>query len=179
MRYAQGGGFTADEQERREQVRLQAVKTVEEKVATAEIARELRVTPRAGCRWRQAQPAEGPAGVASRGQAAQCRLAEGQLAWVEERLRAGPAAAGYAGQRWTLARIRDLITAEAGVACTLPGVWYLPRRHGWTCQLGARRAIERDEARIAAWKARTRAQAKSPRRPSAPGSSLRPRPASR
>lgn len=71
MRYAQGGGFTAEEQERREQVRLRAVKMFE--------------------------------GT--------------QLAWLEDRLRAGPLAAGYRDQRWTLARIRDLITAESGVGC--------------------------------------------------------------
>jgi transposase len=179
MRYAQGGGFTAEGRARREQVRLRAVEMFEERVATAEIARELRVTPRSVCRWRRAWLAAGPAGVASRGQAARCRLDGGQLAWLEEKLRAGPLAAGYRDQRWTLARIRDLITAESGVEYTLPGVWCLLRREGWSCQLGARRAAERDEARIEAWKARTWAEAKRPRRPSAPGSSSRTRQASR
>ena len=173
MRYAQGGGFTATERERREQVRLRAVKMFVERAASAEIARELRVTPRSVCRWRQAWLAGGPAGVASRGGAPRCRLDDGQLAVLEERLRAGPLAAGYRDQRWTLARIRDLIKAETGVDYTVPGVWYLLRRNGWSCQLGARRAAERDEARVAGWKARTWAKAKSPRRPSAPGSSLR------
>ena len=102
-----------------------------------------------------------------------------RLAWLEEKLRAGPLAAGYRDQRWTLARIRDLITAESGVEYTLPGVWYLLRRNGWSCQMGMRRAAERDEARVAAWKARTWDEAKRPRRPSAPGSSSRTRPASR
>ena len=158
---------------------MRAVKMFEEKAAAADIARELRVTPRAVCRWRLAWLAEWPPGLASRGQAARCRLDRTQLAWLEDRLRAGPAAAGYGDQRWTLARIRDLITAQSGVDYTLPGVWYLLRRNGWTCQLGVRRAIERDEARVAGFKARTWAQAKRPRRPSAPGSSLRTRPVSR
>lgn len=179
MRYAQGGGLTAGERTRREQVRLRAVEMFGERVETAEIARELRVTPRSVCRWRRAWLAAGPAGVASRGQAARCRLDGTQLAWLEEKLRAGPLAAGYRDQRWTLARVRDLITAESGVEYTLPGVWYLLRREGWSCQMGARRAAERDDARIEAWKARTWAEAKRPRRPSAPGSSSRTRPASR
>src|SRR5258708_33293720 len=113
MRYAQGGGFTAEERERREQVRLRAVTMFEERVAAVEIAAELRVTPRSVCRWRQAWLAGGPAGVASRGQAARPRLDGTQLAWLEDRLRAGPLAAGYRDQRWTLARIRDLIAAES------------------------------------------------------------------
>ncbi len=158
---------------------MQAVKMFGERVATAEIARELRVTPRSVCRWRQAWLAGGPPGVASRGQAAQCRLDGTQLAWLEEKLRAGPLAAGYRDQRWTLARIRDLIKAESGVGYTLPGVWYLLRRNGWSCQLGARRAVERDDRRIGEWKARTWAEVKRSRRPSAPGSSSKTRPASR
>jgi transposase len=179
MRYAQGGGLTTGDRERREQVRLQAVKMFEERMPAAEIARELRVTPRSVCRWRQAWLAGGTAGLASRGQAAQCRLDGTQLAWLEDRLRAGPLAAGYRDQRWTLARIRDLIAAQYGVPYTLPGVWYLLRRNGWSCQMGARRAAERDDARVEAWKKETWAEVKRPRRPSAPGSSSRTRPASR
>jgi transposase len=120
MRYAQGGGLTAEEQERREQVRLRAVGMFEKRLPTAQIAAELRVTPRSVCRWRRAWLAGGPAGVTSR-PAAQCRLNGTQLAWLEDKLRAGPLAAGYRDQRWTLARIRDLITAEYGVGYTLAG----------------------------------------------------------
>jgi len=179
MRYAQGGGSTAEGRERRERVRLRAVAMFEKQLPAAEIAAELRVTPRSVCRWRQAWLAGGPAGVASRGQAARCRLGEAQLAWLEDRLRAGPLAAGYRDQRWTLARIRDLIAAEYGVRYTLPGVWYLLRRNGWSCQLGARRAAERDDARVEDWKTGTWQEVKRPRRPSAPGSCSRTRPASR
>jgi len=179
MRYAQGGGFTAEERARREQVRLRAVRMFEQRLSAADVAAELRVTPRSVCRRRRAWLAGGPAGVASRRQAARCRLDGGQLAWLEDELRAGPLAAGYRDQRWTVARIRDLIAAEYGVQYTLPGVWYLLRRNDWSCQMGARRAAERDEARIEAWKTGTWGEAKRPRRPSAPGSSWRTRPASR
>jgi transposase len=179
MRYAQGGGLTAQERERREQVRLRAVRMFEEQLPPAQIARELRVTARSVCRWRQAWLAGGPAGAASRGQAPRCRLDAGQLARLEQKLRAGPLAAGYRDQRWTLARVRDLIAADSGVQYTLPGVWYLLRRSGWSCQMGARRAAERDEARVEDWKARTWTEVKRPRRPSAPGSSSKTRPASR
>ena len=46
MRYAQGGGLTAEGRSRREQVRLAAVARFEQRVPAAEIAAELRVTER-------------------------------------------------------------------------------------------------------------------------------------
>jgi transposase len=104
-------------------------------------------------RWRAGMLAA--AGIASKGQAAQCRLDEGQLAALEVALGAGPLAAGWQDQRWTLARIRDLVARKFGVAYTIPGIWYLLRRRGWTCQIGARRAIERDDGAVEVWKKET------------------------
>src|SRR5215472_15637140 len=100
MRYAQGGGLTAEARKRRERGRLD----------------------------------------------------EGQLAALDGLLEAGPLAAGWADQRWTLARVRDLVAGRFGVAYTVPGIWYLLRRRGWSCQLGARRAIERDDGAVEVWK---------------------------
>jgi hypothetical protein len=34
------------------------------------------------------------------------------------------------------------------VQYTTPGVWHLLRRRGWNCQLGARRAAERDDSAV-------------------------------
>jgi transposase len=155
MRYAQGGGLTAEGRRRRELVRLEAVKRFEQRVPAAVIAAELRVSERSVRRWRQAREAGGPAGVASRGQAARCRLDEQQLAALDVALEAGPLAAGWEDQRWTLARVRDLVAAKFKVAYTIPGIWYLLQRRGWTCQLGARRAIERDDGAAEVWKKET------------------------
>ena len=179
MRYAQGGGLTAADRGRREQVRLQAVTMFEQRAPTAKVAAELRVTEQSVRRWRKAWLAGGPPGLASKGQAAQCRLDGQQLTQLETALEAGPLAAGYDDQRWTLARIRDLVAGRFRVRYTIPGIWYLLRRLGWTCQLGARRALERDDGAIEVWKKETWAQAKRPRRPSAPGSSSKTSPASR
>lgn len=179
MRYAQGGGLTAEGRRRREQVRLKAVEMFERRAPAAEIAAELRVTERSVHRWRRAWLAGGPAGLASRGQAARCRLEERQLAELEAALEAGPLAAGYSDQRWTLARVRDLVARRFKVSYTVPGTWYLLRRLGWTCQLGARRAIERDDGAVEAWEKETWPRAKERRRPSAAGSSSKTSPASR
>jgi len=176
MRYAQGGGLTAEGRGRRELVRLAAVEKFQQRVAVAEIAAELRVSERW---WRRAWEAVGAPGLASKGRATRCPAGPGQLAELDRVLDAGPAASGWADQRWTLARIRDLITARFKVQYTVPGIWYLLRRRGWSCQLGARRAIEQDYGAIEAWRKETWPQVKDPRRPSAPGSSSRTRPASR
>ena len=179
MRYGQGGGLTAEGRRRREQVRLAAVEMFEQRVSSADIAADLRVTERSVRRWRQAWQAAGEAGLASRGQAAQCRLDEEQLAALDMVLDAGPLAAGYQDQRWTLARVRDLVVRKFRVQYTIPGIWYLLQRRGWTCQIGARRAIERDDGAVEVWKKETWPRIKAPRRPSAAGSSSKTNAASR
>jgi transposase len=179
MRYAQGGGLTAEGRRRREQARLDAVTRSEQRVPAAAIAAELRVSDRSVRRWRRDWLPAGPAGVASRGQAARCRVDEGQLAELDAVLDAGPLAAGREDQRWTLARVRDLVAAKFRAQYTVPGIWYLLRRRGWTCQLGARRAIERDDGAVEAWKKETWPRIKAARRPSAGGSSSKTSAASR
>ena len=60
MRYAQGGGLTAEGRRRREQVRLEAVTRFEQRAPAAVIAAELRVSERSVRRWRQAWLAARP-----------------------------------------------------------------------------------------------------------------------
>ena len=150
----------------------------EQLTPVAGIAAELRVSERSVQRWRRAWEAGGAPGLASRGQAARCRLSGNQLAELDRVLDAGSAASGWEDQRWTLARVRDLIAAKFRVQYTIPGTWYLLRRRGWSCQLGARRATERDDGAIEVWKKEAWPRVKAPRRPSAAGSSSRTRPAS-
>jgi putative transposase len=71
-------------------------------------------------------------------------------------LGAGPAAWGWReDQRWTLARVTTLIGRLFHVRYTLRGISYLLRRIGYTPQVPVHWAAERDEAKIAAWRART------------------------
>jgi transposase len=49
-------------------------------------------------------------------------------------------------------RIAEVIAASFGVGCTLAGVDLLLHRIGWSVQVAARRAAERDEAKITAWR---------------------------
>jgi len=66
-----------------------------------------------------------------------------------------PAACGWADQFWTLPRIAEVVRTRFGVDYTLPGLDLLLHRRGWTVQLPARRATERDEEQITAWREET------------------------
>ncbi|WP_406516228.1 winged helix-turn-helix domain-containing protein [Streptomyces sp. NBC_00873] len=55
-------------------------------------------------------------------------------------------------------------------------VWRLLKRHGWSWQAPARRALERDEHVVELWKKEVWPRLKAPRWRSAPGSSSRTRP---
>ena len=132
----------------------------ERDVASTEIAAWLRVTPKSVRAWRRAWTAGGSPALASRGPGgAVCKLSDAQLDRLTDELDRGPAAQEWAGwaadQRWTLARVAALIRRLFGVDYTLRGVSYLLHRIGWTPQVPARRAVERDEDAIAAWRTQT------------------------
>ncbi|MGO8892609.1 MAG: helix-turn-helix domain-containing protein [Streptosporangiaceae bacterium] len=83
-------------------------------------------------------------------------LSERQLARMRAALDAGPAVYGWGqDQRWTLARVTTLIARLFRVRYTLRGTSYLLHRIGFSPQVPAHRAAERDEAAIAAWRTGT------------------------
>jgi transposase len=93
-------------------------------------------------------------------------------------LEAGPAVWGWdEDQCWTLARIAEVVRRRFGVTYTLAGLDLLLHRIGWSVQVPARQAAERDEAAIAAWKAVTWPVIKGRRRTWAPGSASKTSPA--
>jgi transposase len=157
MRYSDGGGLTAEERARREQVRLAAADLIEAAGSDGEVARRFRVSRMSANRWRRALAGGGRVALASKGAGgARCRLSPEQLAELEAVLDAGPAASGWdEDQRWTLARIAEVIQERFGADYTLAGVVVLLHRIGWSVQVPARQAAERDEARIAAWREAT------------------------
>jgi putative transposase len=173
MRYADGGGLTAEQRARREQVRLAAAELIEAGASDREVARRFRVSRMSVNRWRRALAAGGRAALASRGAGgAKCKLTALQLRELATLLDAGPAAWGWdEDQCWTLARITEVVRRRFGVEYTLAGMDLLLHRIGWSVQVPARQAAERDEARIAAWREETWPVVKGPRRTWAAGSS--------
>lgn len=111
MRYPDGGGLTADQRTRREEVRLRAADLFDEDVKVPCIARELRVSEKSVYQWRRAWEAGGREALCSKGPPGyDCRLGprlQAELAaWLEE----GPASHGWTDdQVWTAARVRTLI----------------------------------------------------------------------
>jgi NADH dehydrogenase len=77
------------------------------------------------------------------------------VAELEAVLDASPAAWGWVDQCWTLARIADVARRRFGVDYTLAGLDLLLHRIGWSVQIPARRAAERDEAAITTWREET------------------------
>ena len=138
-------------------MRLQAAQMFARDMDPVQIAGLLRVSTKSVYTWRRAWRAGGEAALASRGPGGNpCKLDEGQLTRLRAALDAGPAACGrLRDQRWTLARVAELIARLSGVSYTPRGVSYLLHRLGFTPQVPAHRAAERDEAAITAWREQT------------------------
>ena len=157
MRYADGGGLTAEGRARRESVRLQAAEMFAQDANPVQIAGELRVSTKSVYQWRRAWRAGGEEALSSKGPGGSpCRLDEEQLAELRGALEADPAAHGWdQDRRWTLARAAALAARLFGVSYTLRGMSFLLHRLGYSPQVPAHRAVERNEAAIAEWRAVT------------------------
>ena len=154
MRYPDGGGLSAEGRARREKVRLQAAQMLEQDIDPVQIAGLLRVSTKSVYQWRRAWRAGGEAALASKGPGGNaCKLDEDQLSRLRAALGFGPAAFGWdEDQRWTLARVAALIRRLFHVGYSLRGVSFLLHRMGFSPQVPAHRAAERDEDAIAAWR---------------------------
>ena len=67
MRYPDGGGLTAEDRARREQVRLAAADWMEEAATDREVAARFRITRMSANRWRRALAYGGRRALASKG----------------------------------------------------------------------------------------------------------------
>ncbi|MFJ8133408.1 winged helix-turn-helix domain-containing protein [Streptomyces hydrogenans] len=146
---------------------MQAVERFEGGQKNREIAAALRVSER------------GEAVVLSKGSPGRPRLSDAQITRLERELERGPLVHGWADQRWTLARIKTLIGRMFHVSYTVEGTWLLLKRHGWSWQQPARRAIERDDAAVEVWKKETWPRVRAPRLRVTAGSSSRTKPDNR
>ncbi|MEV2215051.1 helix-turn-helix domain-containing protein [Streptomyces sp. NPDC050997] len=96
MRYPDGGGLTAEQRKRREEVRMRAADLFQDDVKVPRIAQELRVSEKSVYQWRRAWISGGREALGSKGPPGyDCRLGsdlQARLAaWLEE----GPAAHGW------------------------------------------------------------------------------------
>src|ERR1700730_1301243 len=176
MRYAQRGGYTPAEQQGRERLRREAAGRFARGEGIKEISRDLRVTEGSVRRWHKAWRDGGPEALRSKGPVSREKLSSQQWARLEAELRKGPLAHGFAGdQRWTLGRIKTLIGRLFHVGYTIEGTWKLMRRHGWSCQVPVRQALERDDEAVTVWKDQVWPDIKAPLATWAPMSASRTR----
>jgi transposase len=115
------------------------------------------VSERSVYQWRRAWASGGWEAPFSQGAPGyDCRLHPGLqfnlAAWLEE----GPAAHGWTDdQVWTAARVRTLIGRKFHISYSVSGVTRLLHRMGYSVQMPARPAAERDEDTITAWREAT------------------------
>jgi putative transposase len=154
MRYPDGGGLTAQGRAKREQVRRQAAGWFADGVSVPEVARRLRVSQTAVYGWRKRWKVGGEQALDSKGSSgSRCRLDDARLERLAAALDDGPATHGFgADQRWTLARVSDLIARMFHVRYTLRGTATSCTASAGRCRSFKHRAVERDEQAIVTWR---------------------------
>lgn len=175
MRYSDSGGLSAHERAERERVRFEAIELLDQGVPPSRVAKRLRVTRKSVYEWRQRWQAGGSDALRSKGPGgSRCQLDDEQLQQLREELQRGPATHGWDDdQRWTAARVADLVRDLFRVSYTDRGMAYLLKRIGYTPQVPVHRAVERDEDAIETWVREVWPQVKARRRPRGPGSASR------
>lgn len=122
------------------------------KLSRAEIARQLGVSRRAVENWAQTLKAGGLRRLRRRKASGRPpKLSPAQQSQLKRLVRRGALAAGFESDRWTLARIRQLINQEFKIVYHRNYLNRLLRKLGLTPQVPLLRAVERDEELIRAW----------------------------
>ncbi len=118
----------------------------------AAIARQLGVSRAAVRNWAKQLEAEGLRGLRRRQPAGRpAKLSPSQCRELKRLLKRGALAAGFASDRWSMGRVRQLIKQEFGIDYHPKYLNRLLRKLGWSPQVPLPRAVERDEALIRAW----------------------------
>lgn len=136
-----------------ERRRMEAAKLLEAGVSQSEVARRLGVHRQSVIRWVRQLTQSGRAGLKKAGRAGRKpKLGAVELRKIEQGLKRGPEALGYATGLWTAGRVREFIEYETGVRYHAAHVWRILRQLGWSCQRPTGKALERDEEAIRYWK---------------------------
>ena len=133
--------------------RQRVVALLEQDLSLHEIARRLGCHASSVLRWRNAWQVGGLDALKAKPAAGRpSRLTAHQKARLVRLLVQGAMAHGYRTELWTTQRIAALIERHLGVRYHRNHVGKLLHRLGWSHQTPERRAVERDDVAIAAWK---------------------------
>ena len=137
--------------------RLQGARMLKRGVKQAEVAQKLEVSRQTVSRWATRLGAvKGAVGkLKARELGRPRRLDEGQCAALRAILLTGALTAGFPTELWTIKRVRAVIKQRFEVEYSTVGCWRLLRELGFSPQKPEKRATQRDEEAIAAWKRRT------------------------
>ena len=139
-----------------EKRRHRAAKSFDQGLPNAEVARRLKASRQSVGRWRAAWETGGKSALQSKGgPGRKSRLSPAQTLKLVAALEAGPLAAGHVTDLWTLPRVARLVHQLCGHRYHPGHCWHLLRKLGFSGQRPTRRAIERDEKKIAGWKRAT------------------------
>ena len=95
---------------------MEAAQLLKQGVSQSEVARRLGVHRQSVIRWARQLAQSGRAGLKQAGRAGRKpKLSARQLRKIEQALRRGPEALGYANGLWTAGRVRELIEDQCGV----------------------------------------------------------------
>jgi transposase len=140
-------------QKQLEQRRKRAVELLNGGLGIRETARQVGASPSSVVRWRDAYKKGGCEALTSKPPPHRpCRLTDKQLQLFQKILLKGATASEYKTELWTLKRIAAVMRKHFGVDYQLSGVWYILTRLGWSCQKPQKRAMERDQRDIEAWR---------------------------
>jgi transposase len=144
---------TAEEWERTRNI---AANMFDAEKEPSEIAQFLQVDDQTVRKWRRAYRKEGRVALASRKSPGRpTQLDQQQREQLVQLLQKTPAECGFDKYLWTQQLIADLIQREFGVGYHHDHVGTILHQLGFTHQKPARRARERDEQKIEAWRRET------------------------
>jgi transposase len=137
----------------REGRRLRAWALSQQGWPVGQIAAALGVTHGAVSQWLTRARQEGEAALRDRKRPGRApRLTPEQRAQAPTFLARGAEAWGFKGERWTRARVAEVLRREFGVRYHPAHVSRLLAGWGWSLQKPQRQAVQRDEAAIQQWR---------------------------
>lgn len=136
--------------------RIRAARLLQQGKAPAEVAKQVGAPRQTVYRWLDVLNESGIEALREMSKGGRpAQLDDEQHEQLRQLLLAGPQAAGFGTDLWTLKRVRETIKRRFGVQYSEVHVWRLLGKLGFSSQKPEKRAKERDEAAIGRWKKRT------------------------
>ena len=136
-----------------EQRRRKAIALLKQGCGVRETARLIGASPSTVTEWRKAYEKQGEAFFQAHSPPGRPPgLSQKHKKKLEKLLLKSARKNGYGTKLWTLQRVAEVIEKHFGIAYESSSVWHILKDMGWSCQKPQKRARERDEQAIVAWR---------------------------